>query len=156
MKREQVQNHLTEITAGIPKEHRGKVEALAWKLFHFAEDSGRGRDEAVAAYRALEEMMTERQEQITASERKIEQLDSQLVNANKEREATQKALRDSDLKNKQLETDLEKAKREMQIIRDKMDEWWRALNRAELLAENVEGFGGVHQGKGRSIPAPPT
>ena len=119
MNREQVQNHLAEIIAGIPKEYRGKVEDLTWELFHFAQDAARGRDEAIAANRALEELMGDRQQQLNACKLEI----------------------------KQLEANLEKSKRETQVMRDKLDEWCQALNRAEEMAESVKGFGGVHESK---------
>ncbi len=106
---EQVQHVLAEIIAGIPKEQRDEVEDLVWELFHFAEDAARGRDEAIAAQRALEELMAQRQQQLSAYKRKIER----------------------------LEASLEKAKRDTQTMRDKLDEWCQALNREEERAEEV-------------------
>jgi hypothetical protein len=147
MKREQVQSQLAEITADMPKEDRGKVEDLIWELFHFAQDSARGRDESIAANRALEELMGERQQQLTAYKLRLEQLEISLANANAERAAQRKQLRDDELKIKQLEASLEKAKRDAQAMRDKLDEWVQAFNRAELMAESVKGFGEVLKSK---------
>lgn len=147
MTREQVHKQLAEITAGISKEYRGKVEALIWELFHFAQDAARGRDEAIAANRALEELLGERQQLLAASKLRVEQLEVNLANANGARKVMRKRLRDHDLKIKQLEANLEKAKQDAQTMRDKLDEWVQAFNRAELMAESVKGFGGVHEGK---------
>ena len=114
MTRDQVQNQLAEITVGIPNVYRGKVEKLIRELFHFAQDAARGRDEAVAANRALEELMGERQQQVPACKLEI----------------------------KQLEANLEKAKRETQVMRDKLDEWCQALSRAEKMTERFKRLEG--------------
>jgi hypothetical protein len=153
MKREQVQNHLAEITTGIPKEHRGEVEGLIWELFHFAEDAARGRDEASAAKRALEELMSDWPQRLTASKRRVEEFEILPANANGERTDLQKHVKNQELAIEQLKADVEKAKRETQLLRDKLDEWWQAFNRAELMAENVKGLGGILDSKERSKPA---
>ncbi len=143
----QVQNHLAEITPGIAKEYRGKVEGLIWELFHFAQDAAGGRDEAIAANRALEEMMGERQQELTAYKLRLEQMEIDLANANGETAVLRKQLRDHELRIKQLEASLEKAKRDAQAMRDKLDEWIKAINWAELMADNVKGFGEVLSSK---------
>jgi len=125
MTREQVQNLLAEITAVIPKQYSGKVEGLAWELFHFADDASKSRDEAIAANRALEELMVEKQQQLASYKLKI----------------------------KQLEANLEKAKNETQIMRNKLDEWCRALDRGKESTQIVKGLDGVHESKERSAPA---
>jgi septal ring factor EnvC (AmiA/AmiB activator) len=145
--REQVQNRLIEITAGMTKEARGQVEDLTWELFHFAQDAATGRDEATAANRAFEELMGERQQQLTNYKLRVEQLEISLANAKGERKVLRKQLMDHGLKIKQLEANLEKAKQEAQAMRDKLDEWCRALNRAEAMAESVKGIGGVQESK---------
>jgi septal ring factor EnvC (AmiA/AmiB activator) len=111
-------------------------------LFHFAQDAARGRDEATAANRAFEELMGERQQQLTDYKLRVEQLEISLATAQAEKKGIRKQLMDHELKIKQLEADLEKAKREAQAMRDKLDEWCRPLNRG--------GVGRERQGHGWS------
>jgi hypothetical protein len=136
MKREQVQNHLAEITAGIPKEYRGKAEDLIWALFHFAQDAARGRDETTATNRALDELLGERQQQLTAYQLRVEQLEASLAKANRGRDdatATNRALDELlgerqqqltayQLRVEQLEASLAEAKRDTQVMGDRLDE----------------------------------
>jgi chromosome segregation ATPase len=134
MKREEVQNRLAKITAGMSKEGRGKVEMLAWELFHFAQDSAGGRDETTAAKRALEEQVGDLRQQLTNYKLLTEALQNVWQKVKKEREVMRRQLSDYEQQVKQLEADLDRAKRDKEVMREKLDEWCRALNREEKMA----------------------
>jgi hypothetical protein len=156
MRREQVQNRLVETTAGMPIEDRGKIEKLAWELFHFAQDAAEGRDESTAAKRALEESMGDLRQQLTnyklqVERLQVEQLEKErlavtLEKAKHDREVIlqqqladcKQQLADYKLLVERLEDSLDKTKRDKQIMRDKLDEWNRALFRSGKVNGGLE------------------
>jgi hypothetical protein len=133
MKREDDQNHLTDITAGLSAEDC-RVEDRICELLRPGPDAVGVGDDITAARRALDGLLDRLCRQLTDYRLLTEALQDVWQEVKKERQLMRRQLSDYEQKVKQLEADLDRAKRDKEIMRDMLDGWCRALNREEEMA----------------------
>jgi phage shock protein A len=128
MKREEVQNG---ITAGLPEAEHGPIEDRICELLRPARDATGVGDQITAARRAVDELLDQLCQQLTDYRLLTEALQDVWQEVKKERAAMRRQLADCEQKITQLEAELNRAKREREVMRAKLDQWCQALNREQ-------------------------